>query len=80
MDEKLKLNKWKIKDAYPYYDEILLRNFTNKLEVYRKKNLPLKLIEVLNGFRNNFGNSLDRKLYSNSFYGSKIVFLNLIFS
>ncbi|EJU06193.1 patatin-domain-containing protein [Dacryopinax primogenitus] len=74
MDEYLDFNIWKHIDEDPYYDYQLVKKVRRSLRLHKERNDIRGLIGVLEVcLRPNFAGTENPRLYSETFYGTKIL-------
>ncbi|CDO75595.1 hypothetical protein BN946_scf184858.g35 [Trametes cinnabarina] len=74
LDEYMHFDEWKLIDEDPYYDWKLVRKVRRSLRAMREKNDARGVLGVLETcIRNNFAGIESARLYSETYYGTKVL-------
>ncbi|EIW61949.1 patatin-domain-containing protein [Trametes versicolor FP-101664 SS1] len=74
LDEHMLFDDWKLLDEDPYYDWKLVRKVRRSLKAAREKNDARSVLGVLETcIRTNFGGVESARLYSETYYGTKVL-------
>ncbi|KAI9063236.1 patatin-domain-containing protein [Trametes sanguinea] len=74
LDEYMHFDEWKLIDEDPYYDWKLVRKVRRSLKAMREKNDARGVLGVLETcIRNNFAGIESARLYSETYYGTKVL-------
>ncbi|KAI0352949.1 patatin-domain-containing protein [Trametes cingulata] len=74
LDEYMHFDDWKLIDEDPYYDWKLVRKVRRSLKTFRERNDARGVLGVLETcIRNNFGGVESARLYSETYYGTKVL-------
>ncbi|EJF61243.1 patatin-domain-containing protein [Dichomitus squalens LYAD-421 SS1] len=74
LDQYMHFDEWKMVDEDLYYDWKLVRKVRRSLKVFREKNDARGVLGVLETcIRNNFAGVESARLYSETFYGTKVL-------
>ncbi|KAI0771637.1 patatin-domain-containing protein [Trametes elegans] len=74
LDEHMHFDDWKVLDEDPYYDWKLVRKVRRSLKASRERNDPRGVLGVLETcIRTNFAGVESARLYSETYYGTKVL-------